>query len=388
MARGRRVRRPIIMSDLDTLDVATTPHASAAVFVATFAAILLTIVGLLFVDLTLARVDARASEHRAADLFREGQSLLDSGRAGDATDRFASAVAMQRNNVSYALGLAQATLADGHGDEAEATLKSILARAETDGAVNLSMARVLLVERKVSDAKAYYHRAIYGQWGADSVQQRMRSRFEIIDLLARRRETSEMLAELLPLEAEAADSAPLRKRVATLLLQAGSPRRAIANFREVLRADPRDADAHAGLGEAALALGNFSTARADLLEATRYRPGDAHIQRRLALADTVLALSPSVRGIDAGARFTRSRALLARTVAERERCGGLTPFTMALVDSARAVVASGVRPADLSAASDELMARTTAVWMTRPVQCRAGYAPAEALALILARIAQ
>ena len=45
----------------------------------------------------------------------------------------------------------------------------LLERAENDGAVNLTMAHVMVREKSDQEAKAYFHRAIFGRWGADSL---------------------------------------------------------------------------------------------------------------------------------------------------------------------------------------------------------------------------
>ena len=95
-------------------------------------------------------------------------------------------------------------------------MKALLDRAENDGAVNLTMAHVMMREGRVADAKAYFHRAIFGRWGADSIVRRTQARFELIDLLSRRGAPGELLAELLPLDATSPDSIALRRRLGHL----------------------------------------------------------------------------------------------------------------------------------------------------------------------------
>jgi predicted Zn-dependent protease len=262
--------------------------ASTSAFVATFAVILIATALLLSLDLLLARIDRRESDAHAANEYSDGLALLASGRPGEAADMFEAAAAIDRGNVSYGLALGEALLEEGRISDAEATLKPLLDRAENDGAVNLTMAHVMLRENKIQEVKAYLHRAIFGRWGADSLARRTQARFELIDLLARSGSPRELLAELLPLEETSPDSTALRRRLGHLFILAGSPARAAAIFREMVRRDASDADAYAGLGEAALALGNLRTARADLAEASRLRPDDANIAHKLATADTVL----------------------------------------------------------------------------------------------------
>lgn len=360
-----------------------TPIVRASIFVATIAATLITIGVLLFFDLFLARVDERESRAHAASEYAAGSELLRAGRASEAADRFGAAVAIERTNVNYALALGEAMLDEGRPADAEATLKALLERTENDGAVNLTMARVMEREGRIEEAKAYYHRAVFGRWGADSIARRTEARFGLIDLLARRGAARELLAELLPIEGTSPDSVALRRRLGQLFLLAGSPARAANMFREVLRREPEDADAYAGLGEAALAGGNLRTARADFTEASRLRPDDAAIQGRLVIVDSALALDPTARGLGSHDRYERSRILLARTLAALASCG---PAEGSLADSARAKLSRTVRASGEDAASDAVTAAAVDLWASRPASC--GAVPDEPLRLVHARLAQ
>jgi predicted Zn-dependent protease len=361
------------------------PTASVSKFVATFAALMAMIGVLLGLDTALARIDRRESTLHAATLYAQGVALLDSGRAREASDRFSSAVAMERGTERYAVALAEALLADGHNAEAEETVQSVLNHAGMDGAANVTMARALSREGKAEEAVSYYHRAVYGRWGPDSTEQRTRIRLELIDLQARRNDLTGMLAELLPLDALSADTG-VRRRVGHLFIQAGSPRRGAAVLRELLHKDPNDADAQAGLGEAALALGNFATARADFAEASRLQPDTASFAHRLLLADTVLAMDPSARGLDTPARYGRSKSLLARTLQRVDSCGG-APRSSGSADSARVWLAGRALRGQEEGAADAMLLLAASLWSARPASCvqREGD---EALALVLGQVGQ
>lgn len=363
----------------------SAPTASASAFLATFASVLAAILVLLVVDTSLARIDRRESAMHAASQYAEGRTLLALGRPRDAAERFAAAFAMERHNRSYELALAQAVFEEGRLEDAEQRLKTLLTHAESDGAVNIAMARTLVREGRTSEAESYYHRAIYGRWRTDSVRQRTAARLELIDLLAARRDTHALLAELLPLEEVIPDSAPLRRRLGKLFVVAGSPARAANIFRALLRENPDDADAYAGMGEAALALGNFRTARSDYLEALRLQPGDSSIAARLALSDTVLALNPMNPRLDARARYVRSRDILARTIAAAESCHLLSRG--ALTDSAWRSLAAVTSEQD-EAATDRFVSLAVDLYSSLPSACARRDAPNdEALALIQARLA-
>jgi len=359
--------------------------ASTSVFVATFAAILIVTALLLSLDLFLARVDRRESDAHAADEYAEGLKLLAAGRAQDAGVRFGAAVAIDRQNVNYALALGQAMLEEGRITDAEATLKALLSRVENDGAVNLTMAHVMMREHRTQEAKAYFHRAIFGRWGADSLFRRTEVRFELIDLLARAGATRELLAELLPLEETTPDSVPLRRRLGRLFILAGSPARAAAIFRQLVLRDRHDGDAYAGMGEAELALGNFRTARADLAEASRLKPNDVGIATNLSLADTVLSLDPTARDIGSHERYVRSRALLARTMSTLGSCA--PPGGSLLSDSARTLLSipPTARREESSAAA--MLALASDLWAARPTSCAAAMRD-NVLRLVHDRVAQ
>lgn len=378
------------MTDAGLRATAQFRVANASIFMGTIVGIVVLVGLLLFFDLFLAHLDQRESAARAAAEYQNGVSALRAGRPSDAADHFGSAVAIDRSNVNYALALGEAMLQAGRTADAEATLRTLLERAENDGAVNLTMAHVMVREGRVTDAQAYFHRAIFGRWGADSVQRRQQTRFELIDLLAKRGAPSELLAELLPFEEASPDSVALRKRLGNLFLLAGSPARAANMFREVLRHDSSDADAYSGLGEAALAAGNLRTARADFAEAVRLRPDDARSLGRLALLDTVLALDPTSRGLAADERLARSRALLARVVSVVSSCAGAPSEAL---DSARAILLPpSRRPAirrevDSEAESDRSLQAVADVWASRPPACDAATHD-DALRLLIARITQ
>jgi tetratricopeptide (TPR) repeat protein len=305
--------------------------------------------------------------------------------------------------VRYGTALGEALLAAGEYPEAEAVLRSQLARAESDGQANLVMARVLEHEGRADDAASYYHRAIYGRWEEGAAARRLEARMALVDLLARSGAKRELLAELLPLADSAIGTRALQRRVAHLFIAADAPDRAVAFFREMLRADPKDGDAYAGLGEAALVLGNFATARADLIEATRLLGESAERAGMLAVADTALALDPTPRRLDAEERHSRAARVLALVVDAAARCSPAAPAPM--TDSARALLAPPTpdssatgrsRRTERTAASvaaerdaaESMLDLSSALWNARGPRCTASpSAEARALALVMAKLA-
>ncbi len=218
---------------------------------------------------------------------------------------------------------------------------------------------------------------------------RTQARFELIDLLARHGAPRELLAELLPFEETPSDSVALRKRLGELFIVAGSPARAANMLREVLRRDPNDAEAYAAWARRSRRAiferrEPISPKRRGCVRTTRKRCAVSQ------LVDTVLALDPTARGIEASERLSRSRALLARAVAMVSSCAG--PAAAAL-DSARALLSPpptrrpSQRRDNSDADADRLMQAVTDVWATRTAACSAATHD-DVLRLLVARIIQ
>lgn len=363
-----------------------TPQAFWTTFVLIFVAIAL----LFSFDTFLAGVNRSESRAEATRRYEEGQRLAAADDYRGAIDRFRDAVFLVRGNRDYQLALADALTAAGKYPEAVAQLTDVLQRNATWGPANLALARALVHERRFTEATSYYHRAIYGQWEDDPAGNRVQTRFELIDLLVRQGNRQDLLAELLPLLDEAPDSLPLRKRLGHLFVVAGSPARAATIFEQILRQSPDDAEAHAGLGEAAFARGSYRAARASFLTATRLAPEDTTIRKRLALADQVLALDPTLRGLGSAEQLRRSRTLLDLASQDLAHCAQPGPGTpvQATIDSAQALIARPVRPAGQRQAYEANLDLAEQVWQARAAACAGAPAPDDPVALVLARLAQ
>jgi tetratricopeptide (TPR) repeat protein len=378
-------------------DMADTGHAyrsaaaSAGSFVGTFALILAAIAALFVIDTFLAERERAASRSEARRLFEEGRQLERQGAAAEAVDRLRSAVSAERQNPVYQRALAAALLSAGKPAEAKVVLTERLQHDPTDAEASLIMARALVVERKLPQAIAFYHRAIYGQWDDRQAGNRLQARFELVELLAREDARQELLAELLPLQSEAPRDVRTRKRVARLFIAAGSPARAAEIFRNIVRLDAGDADAYAGLGEAELLRGNYRTARADFVRALKLRPGDRDIAARLELCDRVLALDPTQRGIGTAEQYRRSLTLLDLTVRAFDGCAtpGAAMPDQAALDSARARIAQGVSAVRLSEAGERNLDLGEQVWQARRRVCSGPVPVAEKpVELVLDKLAQ
>ena len=349
---------------------APTPTATVADFIATFSVILAAIVGLLLFDTALARVDVTERKSYAVREFTTGQRLIAEGKVEEGIEHLRTATTLDGENSAYGVALAQAILADGRPREAEQLLLPLLERNETDGSTNLAFARVLAKEGKIEQAKSYYHRAIYGLWPTDANKSRTAARFELIDVLARSNAKQELLAELLPIQDDSTNDLTQRKRIAHLFVVAGSPARAVVIFREILRRDSKDADAFVGLAEAALSLGDFATARTDLLAAQKLTPADSiSLVSRVALTDSVISLDPTQSGLTLPEQVRRSQNLVQTTLTSVRKCLGVqAPQVAVALDSATLLLVSG-RAAGQAQSVEQNLSLAEQLWGLRRSRC-------------------
>lgn len=364
--------------------------ASAQTFLVTFALVFAAIAGLFLFDSFLAGVQQRAGRAEAAARYREGEALLARGDARRAVERLKAASAIERTNSRYALALGEALLQAGKGEEAAAVLQPVLERDPDNGAASLAMARVLRAAGRPGDAISFYHRAIFGHWAGVEAVERTRVRLELVDFLAARGARQELLAELLPLESESPADSMLQRRRAHLFISAGSPARAAALFRAMLRRDESDADALAGLGDAEAAQGNYRSAEANLTAAARLRPADAAIGAALTQVSRIRVLDPTQRGLADGERQRRGATLLGHALVVADRCPAVRADSGArlVLDSARAELAQRPGEQALAAAAERLMDRAEQIWRLTEGCSEGGTADQRAAAVVLNKLSE
>jgi tetratricopeptide (TPR) repeat protein len=368
---------------------AQPPAATVSEFIATFAVILVAIAGLLVFDSALATVDTTARKASASRQFVTGERMIAEGKVDEGVERLRAASTLDGENAAYGIALAQATLVEGRPRAAEQMMLPLLERDPADGPANLAMARVLSKEGRNDEAKSFYHSAIYGLWPEGAEMKRTEARFELIDLLARTNSRQELLAELLPIQDDSTNDVANRKRIAHLFVVAGAPTRAVAIYREVLRRDSRDADAYVGLADAALSMGDFATARTDLLAAQKLSPADsAALQSRMLLTDSVVALDPTQVGLSLPEQVRRSRNLLQMTHLSVRKCLGVqAPQVAAALDSAANALLLSPARAGQAQSIEQNISLAEQLWGLRRSRCAPDRVDG-ALALIHNRIAQ
>jgi Tfp pilus assembly protein PilF len=356
----------------------------------TFGLVLLAIVVLSVADEFLARLETKETQIQASHFFNQALALMQKGDDAAAIDRIQDAIANERNNRDYQRTLAEAQLAAGDTAAAESTMTQLLLSDSTDAHSNLILARVLVKEDRFDAAVVYYHRAIYGHWGQDQAGNRLRARFELINLLAQRGDKEALLAELLPAREAAPHDAKTQMWLGYLFLQAGSGTQAAEVFRGMIHDDPMNAQAQAGLGEAEFARGDYRAANRDFQTALRLAPGDQFIRQRLDLSNEPLALDPSLRGLTPDERFDRSVKLVQLTRDDVRQCAGANPSPdlQPLLEKADGALKVQVNAAHQREAAESNLDLAEQLSQARRKDCKLPPAAGSPLALVLARLAQ
>jgi tetratricopeptide (TPR) repeat protein len=352
--------------------------------------VFLAMAALFAADMFLAKTEKAESQVEAARLFEQGRGLMQRGQNAEAIERIKDAISIERGNRDYLRTLALAQFAAVKTADAESTLTELLQSDSTDGLANLIMARVLVKEGRFAEALSYFHRAIYGHWNEDAAGNRLRVRFELIDLLAQRNSKEELLAELLPLQDDAPRDLKTRTWMGRLFLLAGSPARAADIFRGILHDTPGNADAYAGLGEAEFARGNYHAAQRDFQAALRLAPNDQSPRRHLDVCNELLMLDPTTRGLRPVERFNRSLKLVALTLEETRQCIGQNPSPelQGLLEKAGNTLKAHVSATHHSEVSESNVDLAEQLWQARKRECKSPPAVDSPLALVLARLAQ
>jgi tetratricopeptide (TPR) repeat protein len=260
---------------------------------------------------------------RGRKLYQQGLDAGGAGRYDDAISAFRAALTCDPANSQYQLSLARA-LRDSNDprrlDEAESYLIALWQRTPQDAAINLALARVAAHRASIEDATRYYHNAMYGVWNANPDFNRNRARIELIQFLLKERDSSLAESELMALAASLPHDPADHLRAAQLFAQARDNAGALAQYEEVLRLDPRNAEAAAGAGAAAFRSGNYATAVRYLRVAANGDPQDANSRELLSEAEQVLRASPFQSHISDAERNRRITAAFAQAEQRLSAC--------------------------------------------------------------------
>lgn len=325
--------------------------------------------------------------HRAEQHFRSGENFARTGRPEQAAEEYRAALTFSRDNSRYQLALARSLMDLGRLDEAESHLLGLLETDPNNALVYLMLARISAREGRLDEAMAQYNQAIYGLWPSDATKNRLQTRFELVDVLARKGHQTQALAELLALADEAPDKPDVQIRIGDLLLQHGSPQRASEVFAKVLQINPRDAAATLGRAQASFAEANYIDAENWYRKALRLDPEDQQARRRLEETLDIQSLDPTLVSLSASMRFQRSRALIERTLVSLQACTANPPAgasVQSLISSGEEFLKARQRHREGDTPKAIMLAEE--IWQARKQACGRPPADEEELDLVMAKV--
>jgi tetratricopeptide (TPR) repeat protein len=324
---------------------------------------------------------------RAEQDYQSGIALERQQRESEAVESYRHALSASPGNVNYRLALGLALIKMGQLDEGAGYLRELLKRDPNNGAADLGLARIAAGRNQTADAVTYYHRAVDANWPKGEEQNRVQARLELAGYLAKHKQNTQAIAELLAAVGQVQDVEE-KKKIGKLLLSYGSPRQSADVFREILRGNDQDAGAYAGLGAAQLAQDNYAGARSSFRSALRYDPGDETARKQLDLDERILALDPDARGIRSAERYRRSQTLLEGALKMFDQCTVALQSNTALAERAAKALTQHPRASASGDATEENLTVAADLWRSRQAACSSRVPSDEALARVLTRLSR
>ncbi len=234
--------------------------------------------------------------------FNKGNADLAQHRFERAAQEFHVALLYSRDSYDFRLNLAEALVGLGRIDEASTYFNNLWERQPENGLVNLVLARIAARNKNIEQALRYYHNAIYGVWPPEKETMRRQTRLELIDYLLGINAKRQAQSELIALAATLGNEPAQRLRLGDLFLRVQDYQDALSAYRAALRADPGNAAALAGAGQASFELARYSQAARYLRAALAQSPENTSLAALLKTAELVLQMDPFRRGVSLAER--------------------------------------------------------------------------------------
>ena len=248
------------------------------------------------------------------------------------------------------------------------------------------MARAMVQKSQFTSADSYYHRAIYGTWGANEASRVLEARLELVQSLAQRQQDQSLLAELIPLEQSAGSDPAIAREIPELYLQAGSTGHAEVAYRALLKREPENAAAYAGLGRVEMQKGNYRSAHQNFLQALKAAPGNAVFSAEADTARKALDLDPTPRRLGTTEKFERSNSILRLVTEALQSCpAGTSPD---LTSSAQQLLTGKQPKTPNNEMAEARLDTAQQLWQNRPSQCRTAPETTELLNALMRKISQ
>jgi Tfp pilus assembly protein PilF len=252
--------------------------------------------------------------------YQKGEAALRANRPEEAVDDFHTSLVYARDNTLYQKRLAEALVKAKHLAEAEVYLRTLWVRQPGDGTVNLELARLAAHAHNVPDAIRYYHDAVFGLWETSPEANRRDVRIELCKFLLAEGERNAAESELIALQAELPPDAGLHTQAGLMFVQVEDNRRALNEFQEALKLDPKKAGALAGAGEASYRLADYAQAHRYFQRAIELNPKNQEVALKLELSRLVIDLDPFQRRLSQGERGRRTIAAFQQALSRLKQC--------------------------------------------------------------------
>jgi tetratricopeptide (TPR) repeat protein len=237
--------------------------------------------------------------------YTQGETDLHKGKPAAALFDFRNALFHQPGDPSYQLRLAAALVVSGRLDEAQSYLSRLWDSDPANGPVNLELGLLAMKRGNLPQTITYFHNAIDGVWDGQA-DPRWRIREQLCEYLIDQGHRDDALAELTALSAETPDDAARRTQVANLFAKVGDNAVALKEYERSLRLNPKQPQAWLDAGKAALALGDYRTARSDLGRAVAENRANTEADHLLRLTNRILQIEVFDRHVTLSERSKRT----------------------------------------------------------------------------------
>lgn len=277
--------------------------------------------GLFVLTKAVAAREGAIESRVAATWYQDGLTRFHAGKIDGAIESFQKSTAIDRENRTYVMALADALAAANKNLAAEDALHRLREADPTNAEINLHLARLAVKTGKVQDAVLYYHSALDGLWsGPNVVEQRRSVRKELIHFLIDRHDENRALSELLVLDSDLPDTPDAHVEAAKLFLKADDTRHALNDFLEAARLDPHNKEALAGAGEAEFRLGDYRRAGRYLEDAAAQGETSAETDQLLSLVRMAASYDPLATGLTTTERQRRLSSSLDQATQRLDAC--------------------------------------------------------------------
>ena len=256
----------------------------------------------------------------AAEWFARGEALTQAGHLDAGIAALREAMAEERQNPIYVLGLARRLTEAERHDEATQLLLQLRRGQPDDVEVNYGLARLAALNGDEAEAIRYYNYAMYGLVRIGVDYNRREIRTELINFLLDEGAHQEARIELEALGRELPDEPEANLQAAQLADRAGDTRRALEFYGRTAALDPTHADAAAGVGNAAFVLRDFATASREMARAISLGADAPRLATRLEVSQLVQNSDPLAPRVASAVRARRLRAGLVNAASGYDAC--------------------------------------------------------------------